>query len=181
MAPNARNGIELYSMVGDTSRDQYQSNHSMLVGETCGSTTEEQSDAFNYLNRFRDKICCIGSLSKDEDVIVLPTNSVKEKGEKASQSCMDQPSRIEVLFQNFLDVYHNEIIAHAKFQRSENASSQQTMTYISEEEKYFAKRWDGYQPLTSMPVGNADAAPRKTLKRKKLMPANYAKSKLYGK
>jgi|EP00979_Chaetoceros_neogracilis_P008982 hypothetical protein len=186
MAPDARNDIRLYSMVEETemmeetdhnTENQNQSNHSMSV-DACSSRTELRGNAFHSLLQFRDKLCCNSSILTDEDAIVPPKNGLIEKGKEASQSCQwcintRQPSSFKVFFQNVLDIYHDGVITNDMFQRSESASPRQTMTYISDEEEYFAKRWDGHQPLTSMPVVDGCVGSRKTLRRIRRMPHTY--------
>jgi len=136
------------------------------------SSTDEQEKVLDKLHWIRDKLCCFRdpTLSTDEDVMKAPKSIPVENDEEDSYcTTVSRPNSIEVLIQNILDIYHNGIITQAKFQRKD---LQQSMTYISEEEEFFAKRWSGHQPLTAMPIQDVIIVPQKTLRRRRRIPAN---------
>ena len=56
---------------------------------------------------------------------------------------------------DLLDVYRNGICNYGK-DRHNSAELKIKNTYVSEQEKFYAKRWNGYQPLAPMPVGAID-------------------------
>lgn len=62
---------------------------------------------------------------------------------------------------NFVEIYEKGIF----FQKDSN---EQKIVFISEEEKYYASRWNGHLPLAPMPV-NETSPLRNTIRRKKFI------------
>ena len=62
---------------------------------------------------------------------------------------------------NLVGIYENGIL----FQKDSN---KQKIVFISEEEKYYASRWNGHLPLAPMPVNNTIPL-RNTIRRKRFI------------
>ena len=175
MAPNARNISEFHSALGS---EFIVLTHKSESNQTMSSSTDEQGKVLDKLLWIRDKLCCSDPTLTDENAMKAPKSIPVENDEEASY-CTRTVSRqnsIEVFIQKILNVYHNGVITQAKFQRKD---IQQSMTYISEEEEYFAKRWNGHQPLTAMPIQDVIAVPQNTLRMRRRRPTNERQSVPY--
>jgi hypothetical protein len=157
MAPNARSISEFHSALGSES---IAFTHKPESNQTMSSSTDEQGKVLDELLWIRDKLCCGDSTLTDKNAMKAPKLiPMKDDEENSYCTTVSRPKFIEAVTQKILDVYHNGVITQAKFQRKDH---QQSMTYISEEEEYFAKRWNGHQPLTAVPIQDVIAAPQNT-------------------
>jgi len=161
MAPYSKNIPDLIELKSSCSSNSPKSSYDEIsefgIEKNNTSTPGEQS----FVDRMISMMLCSGgcdSTVKDDEYETVP--SKRERDNNFSQPFS------ESLIQQIVDTYRNGVIPHARFKKKSGMEMHQSMAFVSEEERYYASRWNGHLPLAppvseSIDVCNPRARRRK--------------------
>lgn len=132
---------------------EYQSLATTPVDLEINNDDKKKQNVIEKLCILNDSICSCRSI-QDTRCTVQSTDTINEAETRVLKPT---PFDLSHFFEELIDIYHDGIL-----------DSKESSKYISREEKYYVRRWNGHQPLTFMPDENT-YSPKKTLRRQRKM------------
>lgn len=132
---------------------EYQSLATTPVDLEINNDDKKKQNVIEKLCILNDSICSCRPI-QDTRCTVQSTDTINEAETRVLKPT---PFDLSHFFEELIDIYHDGIL-----------DSKESSKYISREEKYYVRRWNGHQPLTFMPDENT-YSPKKTLRRQRKM------------